>query len=87
MLSVDTVLMSCCVPCCGVLWSRETYEIMTPETIGLQRNPEDAGVCVFGGGAGGREGGRGACIYERRRMGKEGRGQGACEHHTGCRCA
>jgi hypothetical protein len=27
----------------GMLKNRETYEIMTPETIGLQRNPEDAG--------------------------------------------
>jgi 2-isopropylmalate synthase len=27
----------------GMLKHRETYEIMTPETIGLQRNPEDAG--------------------------------------------
>ncbi len=26
-----------------MLKSRETYEIMTPESIGLQRNPEDAG--------------------------------------------
>lgn len=27
----------------GMLKSRETYEIMTPESIGLQRKPEDAG--------------------------------------------
>ena len=27
----------------GMLKHRETYEIMTPETIGLQRNPDDAG--------------------------------------------
>jgi isopropylmalate/homocitrate/citramalate synthase len=26
------------------VFCRETYEIMTPETIGLQRNPEDAGA-------------------------------------------
>lgn len=27
----------------GMLKSRETYEIMTPESIGLQRSPDDAG--------------------------------------------
>eukprot|EP00775_Hariotina_reticulata_P011414 gene11414-11561_t len=27
----------------GMLKNRETYEIMTPETIGLNRNPDDAG--------------------------------------------
>ena len=41
----------------GMLKSRETYEIMTPESIGLQRKPEDAGVC--GGGLGGYEQGAG----------------------------
>lgn len=30
----------------GMLKSRETYEIMTPESIGLQRNPEDAGIMM-----------------------------------------
>jgi 2-isopropylmalate synthase len=30
----------------GMLKSRETYEIMTPESIGLQRNPEDAGIVM-----------------------------------------
>jgi hypothetical protein len=33
--------LSCTVSCTPT--HRETYEIMTPETIGLQRNPEDAG--------------------------------------------
>jgi hypothetical protein len=32
-----------CVLQDGMLKSRETYEIMTPESIGLQRKPEDAG--------------------------------------------
>lgn len=27
----------------GMLKNRETYEIMTPETIGLARSPDDAG--------------------------------------------
>ncbi|KAJ9522811.1 hypothetical protein QJQ45_019799, partial [Haematococcus lacustris] len=30
----------------GMLKNRETYEIMTPESIGLQRNPEDAGIVL-----------------------------------------
>ncbi|WIA37513.1 hypothetical protein OEZ86_014425 [Tetradesmus obliquus] len=30
----------------GMLKNRETYEIMTPETIGLSRNPEDAGIVM-----------------------------------------
>jgi len=30
----------------GMLKHRETYEIMTPETIGLQRNPDDAGIVM-----------------------------------------
>lgn len=30
----------------GMLKSRETYEIMTPESIGLQRNPDDAGIVL-----------------------------------------
>lgn len=29
-----------------MLKSRETYEIMTPESIGLQRNPDDAGIMM-----------------------------------------
>lgn len=32
--------------CVLVCVCRETYEIMTPETIGLQRNPEDAGIVM-----------------------------------------
>lgn len=28
----------------GMLKNRGTYEIMTPESIGLQRAPDDAGV-------------------------------------------
>lgn len=31
----------------GMLKSRQTYEIMTPESIGLQRNPEDAGQTLL----------------------------------------
>lgn len=31
----------------GMLKNRETYEIMTPETIGLSRSPDDAGVPSF----------------------------------------
>jgi hypothetical protein len=27
----------------GMLKSRDTYEIMTPESVGLSRNPDDAG--------------------------------------------
>eukprot|EP00199_Chlamydomonas_sp_CCMP681_P000381 CAMPEP_0119102884 /NCGR_PEP_ID=MMETSP1180-20130426/1484_1 /TAXON_ID=3052 ORGANISM="Chlamydomonas cf sp, Strain CCMP681" /NCGR_SAMPLE_ID=MMETSP1180 /ASSEMBLY_ACC=CAM_ASM_000741 /LENGTH=597 /DNA_ID=CAMNT_0007087261 /DNA_START=19 /DNA_END=1812 /DNA_ORIENTATION=+ len=30
----------------GMLKNRETYEIMTPESIGLQRNPDDAGLVL-----------------------------------------
>ncbi|MEW5308007.1 MAG: hypothetical protein WDW36_010370 [Sanguina aurantia] len=30
----------------GMLKSRETYEIMTPESIGLQRSPDDAGIVL-----------------------------------------
>jgi isopropylmalate/homocitrate/citramalate synthase len=38
-----------CAPACfydvqdGMLKSRDTYEIMTPESVGLSRNPDDAG--------------------------------------------
>jgi 2-isopropylmalate synthase len=30
----------------GMLKNRETYEIMTPESIGLSRSPEDAGIVL-----------------------------------------
>eukprot|EP00878_Enallax_costatus_P002823 GHUV01003015.1.p1 GENE.GHUV01003015.1~~GHUV01003015.1.p1 ORF type:complete len:319 (+),score=76.79 GHUV01003015.1:136-957(+) len=30
----------------GMLKNRETYEIMTPETIGLSRSPDDAGIVM-----------------------------------------
>ncbi len=29
-----------------MLKSRDTYEIMAPETIGLQRSPDDAGIVM-----------------------------------------
>lgn len=35
-----------------MLKNRETYEIMTPETIGLSRNPDDAGRLFAGQGQG-----------------------------------
>ncbi|KAI8468616.1 MAG: 2-isopropylmalate synthase [Monoraphidium minutum] len=47
----------------GMLKSRETYEIMTPESIGLQRNPEDAGIVM------GKHSGRNALTTRLKQLG------------------
>lgn len=49
----------------GMLKSRETYEIMTPESIGLQRNPEDAGIVM------GKHSGRNALSTRLKQLGFE----------------
>lgn len=49
----------------GMLKSRETYEIMTPESIGLTRSPDDAGIVM------GKHSGRNALTTRLKQLGFE----------------